>query len=178
MNIGSDVKLNSEYRTGSNMIVTSTFYGKNEVAYQGGLVVRDDQKVVLKSGSELKLLGQGFMQIEEGALGDIIIEEGASIVNNSHIFLPIGTTIEQIKALNLKGTGVVRVVKEYDNGLPSIWDTFSNEGKSVTVINGNLTLDDIEITESDNKGYTWTKTEESGNEVWILELKNIIKLKT
>ncbi|WP_417203254.1 S-layer homology domain-containing protein [Acetoanaerobium sticklandii] len=173
MNIGSDVKLNSEYRTVSNMIMTSTFYGKNEVAYQGGLVVRDDQKVVLKSGSELKLLGQGFMQIEEGSLGDIIIEEGAYIVNNSHIFLPIGTTIEQIKAFNLKGAGVVRVVKEYDNGLPSIWDTFSNEGKSVTVINGNLTLDDIEITESDNKGYTWTKTEESGNEVWTLTLENV-----
>ncbi|CBH20645.1 exported protein of unknown function [Acetoanaerobium sticklandii] len=178
MNIGSDVKLNSEYRTGSNMIMTSTFYGKNEVDYADGLMVRGDQKVVLKAGSELKLSINegiiGFMQIDEGALGDIIIEEGASIVNNSHIFLPIGTTVEQIKALNLKGTGVVRVVKEYDNGLPSIWDTFSNEGKSVTVMNGNLTLDDIEITESDNKGYTWTKTEESGNKVWTLELKNII----
>jgi len=178
MNIDSNVKLNAEYRTGSNLIMTSTFYGKNEVTYSEGLIVRGDQKVVLKSGSELKLgitdVSIGFMQIEEGSLSDIVIEEGASILNNTYIFLPLGTTVEQIKALNLKGTGVVRVVKEYDNGLPSIWDTFSNEGKSVTVINGNLTLDDIEITESDNKGYTWTKTEESGNEVWTLELKNII----
>ncbi|WP_352407603.1 S-layer homology domain-containing protein [Acetoanaerobium noterae] len=174
MNKDSNVKLNTEYRTGSNMIMTSTFYGKNEVAYQGGLVVRDDQKVVLKSGSELKLLGQGFMQIEEGALGDIIIEEGASIVNNSHIFLPIGTTIEQIKALNLKGAGAVRIVKSYDNGNPSVWDTYTNEGKPIVEINGNLTLRDTEVTEADNQGYTWTKKEEQGSEIWTLTLKNIL----
>lgn len=174
MNIESGVKLNSEYRTGSNLIMTSTFYGKNEVAYQGGLVVRSDQKVVLKSGSELKLLGQGFMQIEEGALGDLIIEEGASIVNNSHIFLPIGTTIEQIKALNLKGVGAVRILKSYDNGNPSVWDTYTNEGKPIVEINGDLTLRDTEVTEADNKGYTWTKKEEQGSEIWTLTLKNVL----
>ena len=174
MNIGSDVKLNSEYRTGSNMIMTSTFYGKNEVDYADGVIVRDDQKVVLKAGSELKLLGQGFMQIEEGALGDLVIEEGASIVNNSHIFLPIGTTIEQIKALNLKGAGAVRIVKGYDNGNPSVWDAYTNEGKPIVEINGDLTLRDTEVTEADNKGYTWTKKEEQGSEIWTLTLKNIL----
>lgn len=174
MNIESGVKLNSEYRTGSNMIMTSTFYGKNEVDYADGLIVRGDQKVVLKAGSELKLLEQGFMQIEEGALGDLVIEEGASIVNNSHIFLPIGTTIEQIKALNLKGAGAVRIVKGYDNGNPSVWDAYTNEGKPIVEINGDLTLRDTEVTEADNKGYTWTKKEEQGSEIWTLTLKNIL----
>ncbi len=174
MNIGSDVKLNSEYRTGSNMIVTSTFYGKNEVAYAEGLIIRDDQKVVLKSGSELKFLGQGFMQIEEGSLNDLVIENGASIVNDSHIFLPIGTTGEQIKALNLKGGGSVRVVKEYENGSPKTWDTYTNAGKEVVEIKEDLNLGDTEVTEVDNKGYTWTKEENEGAEIWTLTLKDVL----
>ncbi len=148
--------------------------GGCEVAYPEGLVVRENQKVVLKSGSELKLLGQGFLQIEEGSLNDLVIENGASIVNDSHIFLPMGTTIAQIKALNLKGGGSVRVVKTYNSGKPESWDSYTNTGKSVVEINEDLNLRDTEVTTADNKGYTWTKEEKEGTEIWMLELKNVL----
>ena len=148
--------------------------GGCEVAYPDGLLVRENQKAVLKSGAELKLLGQGFLQIEEGSLKNLVVENGASIINDSHIFLPMGTTIAQIKALNLKGGGSVRVVKTYNSGKPESWDSYTNTGKPVVEIKADLTLRDTEVTTADNKGYTWTKEEKEGTEIWMLELKNVL----
>lgn len=96
------------------------------------------------------------------------------IVNNGMIYLPVGTTASQIKAMNLTGTGGVFVTKSINSdGMPSKddGDAYTNDGKPLKFVGAALSLDSAtEILASENKGYTWTKSGEGDSEVWTLDI--------
>ncbi|HEX3075881.1 MAG TPA: hypothetical protein VHQ24_03315 [Lachnospiraceae bacterium] len=100
------------------------------------------------------------------------------IVNNGIIYLPVGTTADQIKAMNLTGTGGVFLTKSIDgNGMPSKdnGDAYTNDGKLLNLIGDDLSLDTTkEIAASENKGYTWTKSGEGESEAWTLNLSDTL----
>jgi hypothetical protein len=96
------------------------------------------------------------------------------IINNGIIYLPVGTTADQIKAMDLTGTGGVFVAKGIDeNGMPSKdnGDAYTNDGKPLYMVGEDLNLTITkEITASESKGYTWTKSGEGEGEVWTFNL--------
>lgn len=176
LTVNSGATLNTKYNTTENNITTNTIYGNYMLSEDSRFYVGPSQKLVLSSGAVFTLRYNGNLEFHSGTtLDDMTIGAGASIVNNTYITLPQGTTPAQIAALPLSGSGVVRVTTAYDNhGYPETWDTYTNEGLPITVVDGDdLTLTDTEVLESDNKGYTWSKTGEGNDEVWTLTLKNI-----
>lgn len=176
LTVNSGATLNTKYNTTENNITTNTIYGNYMLSEDSRFYVGPSQKLVLLPDAVFTLRYDGNIEFHSGAtLDDMTLGAGASIVNNTHITLPQGTTPEQIAALPLSGSGVVRVTTAYDNhGYPETWDTYTNEGLPITVVDSDdLTLTDTEVLESDNKGYTWSKTGEGNDEVWTLTLKNI-----
>ncbi len=90
-------------------------------------------------------------------LGAVKVENSGVLENNGIWQMKMGTTVEDIKALKLTGSGVVRVVTKA--GTPSSeaeWDTYTNEGVPVKEIS-----DDLDLTTGDDSGdlttdgYTW-----------------------
>ena len=175
LTVNSGATLNSKYNTTKNSKTIYTIYGNYTLSEDSRFYVASSQNLVLSSGAVFTLRYDGNLEFHSGAtLDDMTLGKGASIVNNTHITLPQGTTPEQIAALPFSGSGVVRVTTAYDtHGYPEAWDTYTNEGLPITVVDGDdLTLTDTEVLESDNKGYTWKKTGEGDNEVWTLTLNN------
>ena len=176
LTVNSGATLNTKYNTTENNITTNAIYGNYTLSEDSRFYVGPSQKLVLLPDAVFTLRYDGNIEFHSGTtLEDMTIGAGASIVNNTHITLPQGTTPAQIAALPLSGSGVVRVTTAYDNhGYPETWDTYTNEGLPITVVDGDdLTLTETEVLESDNKGYTWSKTGEGNDEVWTLTLKNI-----
>ncbi len=85
--------------------------------------------------------------------------EGATIVNNSYITLPKGMTATQIAALPLSGSGLVRIATEYgEDGLATVWDTYTNDGVALKTVSGGIDLTDGTDHSSatlKNNGYEW-----------------------
>ncbi len=175
LTVKSGATLNTKHNATESDITTNTIYGNYTLSEDSRFYVGSSQKLVLLPGAVFTLRDKGNLEFHSGTtLDDMTIGAGASIVNKTHITLPQGTTPEQIKALPLFGSGVVRVTTAYDNhGYPETWDTYTNEGLPITVVEGGtLMLTQTEVLESDNKGYTWNKTGEGNDEVWTLALKN------
>lgn len=175
LTVNSGTKLNTMYNTTKDTIRTNTIYGSYTLSEDSRFYVGSSQKLVLLPGSVFTLRENGYIEFFDGTtLNDMTIGAGASIVNQTYITLPQGTTPAQIVALPLSGTGVVRVTTKYDNhGYPETWDTYTNDGVSMTVVDGgDLTLTDTEVQEADHKGYTWIKSGEGNSEVWTLTLKS------
>lgn len=157
LTVTSGATLNAWYQTDDQNVITNTFYGSYTVSDDVRLFVSSDHKLVLSPGAVLTLAGDGYLEFfSDAALNDMTIGAGASIINNTYITLPKGTTAEQIAALPLSGTGVVRVTTAYDNhGYPETWDTYTNGGAALTVISGlDLTGGPSGAT-LEHDGYTW-----------------------
>ncbi len=171
--VSSGAVLNAWYQTtDSNSITTDTYYGRytlSDIHYQ---TVNANTKLVLAPGAVLTLAEDGHLLFSKDTpLNYLTIGAGASIVNNTYVTLPKGTTVEQIKALPLSGTGVVRVATTYDEyGWATSWDNYTNDGTAMNTVSGGLTLTDTEVPASEDKGYTWTKSGEGASEVWTLTL--------
>ncbi|WP_250229827.1 S-layer homology domain-containing protein [Anaeropeptidivorans aminofermentans] len=170
LTIDSGVIANVMYSTTTGGVITNTVYGNY---LTNDVYVTATDKLVLMPGTVLTVnAGYGELAFSEGAsLSDMGIGTGASIVNNNYITLPKGTTAAQIAVLPLSGSGVVRVATAYDDGSPSAWDTYTNDGVAVKQIgDGGSGLD---LTSGDhsgktvaNDGYAWntdSKTLTLGN---------------
>lgn len=95
-----------------------------------------------------------------------------NLINNGTVILPSGTTVQQIKALKLTGSGTVKVAKDAN---ASTYDTYTNNGVTLNEVEGgnlDLTQTNDEVPASAKKGYTWTKSGEGTDEVWTLTLDN------
>lgn len=171
LTVNSSAKLNTIYKTTADNITTNTIYGSCTVSEDARLYVSPSNKWVLAPNAVFTLKEDGNLEFNSGAtLDDLIIGDGAAIINNNYITLPIGTTAEQIEALHLSGSGVVRVATAYDNhGYPETWDTYTNEGLGLKIVTGNIDLSGTEDHSSaslENDGYEWdseSKTLKLGN---------------
>ncbi len=160
LTVNSGAKLNTRYQTtDSNNVTTKTYYGNYTDDNYYGIPVSTNSKLVLTPGAVLTLAGEGFLEFEKNTpLNYLIIGAGASIVNNTHVTLPQGTTAEQIAALPLSGTGMVRVAKTYyASGVAETWDNYTNDGVAMKTVSGGLTLtaggDSGKTVKND--GYAW-----------------------
>lgn len=157
LTVGTEAILNAVYRTTASGVTTYTIYG----SYSDNFTVGPNSKLVLTPGAVLELTEYcKLVFFQNSTLADMTIGAGASIVNNGFITLPLGTTVAQITALPLSGVGVVRVTTEYNDGSPSAWDTYTNDGIVVTVISGglDLTIGDHSGATLENAGYAWDST--------------------
>jgi uncharacterized repeat protein (TIGR02543 family) len=171
LTVSSSAKLNTIYKTTADNITTNTIYGSRMVSEDARLYVSPSNKWVLAPNAVFTLEENGNLEFYSGAtLDDLIIGDGAVIINNNYITLPIGTTAEQIEAIHLSGSGLVRVATAYDNhGYPETWDTYTNEGLGLKIVTGNIDLTDGTDHSSaslENDGYEWdaeNKTLKLGN---------------
>ncbi|KXL52976.1 endoglucanase precursor [Anaerotignum neopropionicum] len=159
LTVNSGAKLNTRYETVDAGVTTTTIYGSFTVSDYYGLIVSPTAKVVLTSGAVLTLAEEGYLEFKQNAFhSDLTIGTGASIVNNTYIILPEGTTVAQIQALPLSGTGVVRVATAYSaEGWANAWDSYTNDGVAVKEIIGDLDLSvggHSNATVADD-GYAW-----------------------
>lgn len=124
----------------------------------------------IPSGSQMTIPSGSSLMVTDM----IKLDLDGKIINNGMIYLPVGTTASQIKAMNLTGTGGVFVMKSIDvDGMPSKddGDAYTNDGKPLKYVGDDLSLDSAtEIPASENKGYTWTKSGEGDSEVWTLDI--------
>ncbi len=162
LTVNSGAKFNTRYETVDAGVTATSIYGSFTVSDYYGLIVSPTAKVVLSPEAVLTLGEEGYLDFKQGThLSDLQIGTGASIVNNTHITLPEGTTQADIAALPLSGTGIVRVATAYDaNGWATAWDTYTNEGVPVKEISGGLDLsvgDHSTATVADD-GYAWDGT--------------------
>lgn len=171
LTVNSSAKLNTIYKKTVDSITTNTIYGNRTVSEDERLYVSSSNKWVLSSGAVFTLKDYGNLKFFSGTtLDDLIIGDGAVIINNNYITLPIGTTGEQIEALPLSGSGVVRVATAYDDhGYPETWETYTNDGLKLKVVNDNIDLtggEDHSSKTLENDGYEWdseSKTLKLGN---------------
>ena len=95
--------------------------------------------------------------VEAMVLGTIKAENSGVLENNGTLQMKFGTTVDEIKALKLAGSGLV-LVRTNEDG-PPIWDTYTNEGVPVKEISGDLDLttggDSGDLTAD---GYHWDNT--------------------
>lgn len=95
--------------------------------------------------------------VEAMVLGTIKAENSGVLENNGTLQMKFGTTVDEIKALKLAGSGLV-LVRTNEDG-PPIWDTYTNEGVPVKEISGDLDLttggDSGDLTAD---GYHWDDT--------------------
>ena len=159
--INSGATLNALYQTAdSNGIITNTVYGSYTAALgEDSIGITSNRKFALAPGAVLTLAEDGHMTFSKDMpLSYLTIGAGASIVNNTYVTLPKGTTLNQIAQLPLSGTGVVKVATAYDgNGWPAAWDTYTNDGTVLKTISGGLDLttggDSDKTVKTD--GYAW-----------------------
>ncbi len=171
LTVNSSAKLNTIYKKTVDSITTNTIYGSRTLSEDARLYVSSSNKWVLSSGAVFTLKEYGNLKFFSGTtLDDLIIEDGAVIVNNNYITLPMGTSEEQIEALPLSGSGVVRVATAYDDhGYPETWETYTNDGLKLKVVNDNIDLtggEDHSSKTLENDGYEWdseNKTLKLGN---------------
>ena len=167
LTIDSGVTANLMYSTKTGDVITNTVYGDYST---NGVYVTAADKLVLMPGAVLTVnAGYGELFFSEGAsLSDMSIGTGASIVNNNYIMLPQGTTAAQIASLPLSGTGIVRVATAYEDGSPTAWDTYTNDGVAVKQI-GNADSG-LDLTSGDHSG----KTVENDGYAWDSDRKTLI----
>jgi len=171
LTVNSGATLNTMYNKTVDMITTNTIYGNYILSEDARFYVSPSNKWVLLSGAVFTLKEYGNLEFHSGAtLDDLLIGDGAAIINNNYITLPIGTTEEQIEALHLSGSGVVRVTTAYDNhGYPETWETYTNDGIALKVVTGDIDLsgdEDHSNATLENDGYEWdveSKTLKLGN---------------
>lgn len=161
LTVNSGAALNAWYQTrdSSDAYYINTFYGSYTVSDYEGLSVVKDGDLVLTPGAVLTLAEDGYLDFKKDApLDYMTIGAGASIVNNTYVTLPMGTTKKQIAALPLSGTGVVRVATAYsEDGWATAWDAYTNDGAPLkTVTNGlDLTNGDYSGKKVETDGYAW-----------------------
>ncbi|MDD4843287.1 MAG: S-layer homology domain-containing protein [Anaerotignum sp.] len=172
LTIDDGAKFNTLYETVADDVTTITIYGSYTVSSYYGLSVSPTAKVVLSPGAVMTLGEEGHLDFNQNALlNDLTIGTGASIVNNTYIILPQGTTEADIVALPLSGTGIVRVATEYNaDGWAAAWDTYTNDGTPLREIGGGLTLSSTEVGADEAAGFTWTEATEGGTTVWTFSL--------
>ncbi|MEA4974084.1 MAG: S-layer homology domain-containing protein, partial [Candidatus Metalachnospira sp.] len=155
-------------------VITATVYG-SYYALGGFCFISSDHRLALSSGSVLTLENDVYLEFTENSpLDYMTIGEGAEIVNNSYMILPLGTTSEQIAALPLSGSGIVIVPARYNEyGEPDDYEYYTNSGVRINSSVGfdELTLSDVEVTADANLGYTWL---ESDDGVWTLTLNSVL----
>lgn len=137
----------------------------NTTDTENKLVIPENTTLTVSNGAILDLTANG---LTADNLKDYFTVSG-EIANNGIIQLPQGITAEQIAILPLTGNGLVRVVTAYDSGVPSAWNTYTNDGKLITV-DGDLILTETEVLASENKGYTWIK---DGTNSYTLTLNDV-----
>ncbi len=159
LTIGSGATVNVMYSTKTGEVTTNTVYG----SYSPNAVsVSANDKLALTPGAVLTVGERGELVFFQNArLSDLTIGSGASIVNNGIVVLPQGTTGAQIAALPLSGTGIVQVATAYNDGSPSAWDTYFNDGVALKQAGGmgeglNLTDGDHSGKTVENDGYAWS----------------------
>ncbi|ADZ84851.1 S-layer homology domain-containing protein [Cellulosilyticum lentocellum] len=159
LTIDSGVTASLMYSTKTGDVITNTVYGDYST---NAVYVTAADKLVLMPGAVLTVnAGYGELFFSEGAsLSDMSIGTGASIVNNNYIMLPQGTTAAQIASLPLSGTGIVRVATAYEDGSPTAWDTYTNDGAAVKQIGDadsglDLTSGEHSGKTVENDGYAW-----------------------
>ncbi len=158
LTIADGAQANVFHETGAQSgTYTYTLYGNRS----DSLEIYPDEKLILADGAVLTLEAT-YRQIlsfaKNTTLADNLqIGAGASIVNNSNVVLPQGTTAEQIKNLPLSGTGVVIVPTAYsEEGQPTAYDSYSNEGDAI------ILKEKLDVTEGnhadktvEHDGYAW-----------------------
>lgn len=167
LTIAGGAKVNVFHETGAQSGThTYTLYGN----CSGSLEIFPNEKLILTDGAVLTLEATynqmlGFAK-DTTLAGNLQIGAGASIVNNSNVVLPQGTTAEQIKNLPLSGTGVVLVPTAYsEEGQPTAYDSYSNDGDAI------ILKDKLDVTEGNHAdktverdGYAW----DSANKILTL----------
>ena len=166
--VNSGVTLNARYQTEIDGVTFYTIYG----TYSGGVQIDPDEKLILASGATLEVSAENALMFsQDTSFDNWALGQGARIVNNSIILLPLGTTPEQIAALPLEGLGAVLVPTSYDeDGNPAVWNTYNNDGVALKMVGVGTGLD---LTDGDygsktvaNDGYAWdsdSKTLTLGN---------------
>ena len=164
LTIGNGATVNVMYSTTTEGVTTNTVYG----SYSYDIItVRNNNRLVLAPGAVLTVGEREELAfIQNASLSDLTIGAGASIINNGIVILPQGTTAAQIAALPLSGSGIVRVVTAYNDGSPSAWDTYSNDGVALNPVGG--LGEGLDLTEGDhsgktvaNDGYAWNDTNQT-----------------
>ena len=133
---------------------------------QYSLTVSDGSTLTITEGDgfitgDLTISGSGSkVTINSGATaivkGTVKVENSGVLENNGIWQMKFGTTVDEIKALKLTGSGVVRV-RTNEDGAP-IWATYTNEGVPVKEIS-NLDLSDSgDRGDLTADGYHWDDT--------------------
>ncbi len=118
---------------------------------QYSLTVSDGSTLTIKEGDalitgNLTVNGSGSkVTINSGVtamvLGTVTVENSGVLENNGIWQMELGTTVDEIKALKLTGSGVVRVRTNVPSPvIDPTWDTYTNEGVLVKEISGGLDL--------------------------------------
>ena len=149
-----------------------TVKGGSTLEFDGELSIAGD--IWIYGDSKLKIDGWDSLYPK----GAINIEDGSELENNGRIMITKpDMTPEQIKAMKLTGTGVVKVVIEGDEKEgPPEWRTFTNDGTPLNTVSESLDVEDSgqeDKTVADD-GYAWdseSKTLTLGN---VLVEGNII----
>ncbi|MPM11418.1 hypothetical protein SDC9_57762 [bioreactor metagenome] len=161
LTISSGAVLNTLYQTkNAQDVYTNTIFGRYTSNDQYGVSIHNSSLLKLTTGAVLTLEGDGYLYFEQdSSLANMVIGANASIVNNTFIMLPQGTTSAQIAALPLSGTGVVRVATAYNMvGRATSWDTYTKGGVALKEITGGLDLSigDHSGATIDSDGYTYS----------------------
>ncbi len=147
-------------------------YGKYVLENGEGITVSTENKLIITKDSELTVDNGGYIKfLKNSNFNQMIFESGASIINNSKILLPVGTTALDIKNLNFVGIGVIIVPKSYEN-VSDNYDTYLNNGAPTKVIPVPMDFNfgDYSDKTIDKDGYEWNSDEK------ILTLGNIFFL--
>lgn len=116
-------------------------------------------QLVIGTGLPLRILDMTYLKLE------------GAIENHGVITLPVGTSSESIKALNLLGSGGVFVPETTE--AKDIGKAYTNKGVLLKHTEGDLDLNTNEEVDSNSgKAYSWLKTGTGAEEVWTLTLSN------
>lgn len=165
LTVNSGATLNAKYQTEMSGVTVYTIYGR----YSGGIQLDPDEKLILAPGATLVVQFSNILMFRKNTSYDNwVLGAGASIVNDSVVVLPQGTTPGQIAALPLKGIGVVFVPTSYDGyGDPVAWDTYNNDGVALKMISAGES--GLDLTKGDNSG----KTVEKDGYAWNTSSKTL-----
>lgn len=125
---------------------------------------------------DLTVSGSGSkVTVNSGAtamvLGTVKVENSGVLENNGIWQMELGTTVNEIKALKLTGSGLVRARTNEDG--PPIWDTYTNDGVKLNVIGDGTTGLDLATGSHtgatvETDGYSWDgSTLTLGNHAYV-----------
>lgn len=123
------------------------------------LNIPKESKLIIGSGLPLRILDLSYLKLE------------GSIENHGVVTLPVGTSADTIKALNLRGSGGVFVPESTET--KDLGQAYTNKGILLNQTQDDLDLNtNEEVDSSSGKAYTWMKTGTGADETWTLTLKN------